>query len=216
MLAFLHEKFVGDLHHAHVVEVGRAGRIAAVGRPAVTEPQRADDLGSPVVLRKEVEMERRPVPEVGAVEEFRGAPELLLGHVEQDGAAPLVLRNVRIFDLGIHAVHLVGFQPRKLLFDAHAATAVLGELLDLDAAAVVDAGTLDHLDRHLAAVVEIDARPAFEPLFEAAVDDLDGIGIHDGRFGPGLAVTVAAARPKRRGRQDYAQKESHFFHNRYI
>lgn len=86
MLAFLHEKFVGDLHHAHVVEVGRAGRIAAVGRPAVTEPQRADDLGSPVVLRKEVEMERRPVPEVGAVEEFRGAPELLLGHVEQDGA----------------------------------------------------------------------------------------------------------------------------------
>ena len=55
---------------------------------------------------------------------------------------------------------------------------------------------LDHLDRHLAAVVEIDARPAFEPLFEAAVDDLDGIGIHDGRHGrfrPGLAVTVAAA-----------------------
>jgi hypothetical protein len=44
--------------------------------------------------------------------------------------------------------------------------------------------------------VEIEARPAFEPLFEAAVDDLDGIGIHDGRhgrFGPGLAVTVAAA-----------------------
>jgi len=34
--------------------------------------------------------------------------------------------------------------------------------------------------------------------------------------GPGVAVAVAAARPKRRGRQDYAQKESHFFHNRYI
>lgn len=65
----------------------------------------------------------------------------------------------------------------ELLFDAHAATAVLGELLDLDAAAVVDAGTLDHLDRHLAAVVEIDARPGLLR-FEAAVDDLGCTVIH--------------------------------------
>lgn len=76
-----------------------------------------------------------------------------------------------------------GSSPVSFCLMPTPATAVLGELLDLDAAAVVDAGTLDHLDRHLAAVVEIDARPAFEPLFEAAVDDLDGIGIHDGGTG---------------------------------
>ena len=73
---------------------------------------------------------------------------------------------------------------------------VVGTHQEYFAAPVAADMRADALDRHLAAVVEIDARPAFEPLFEAAVDDLDGIGIHDGRhgrFGPGLAVTVAAA-----------------------
>ncbi len=68
-------------------------------------------------------------------------------------------------------------------------------------------------DRHLAAVVEIDAS-SLEPLSKPLLTTLDGIG--DPRRAARevrarLAVTVAAARPKRRGRQDYAQKRIAFF-----
>ena len=123
-------------------------------------------------------------------------------HVEQNGAAAFALRNVRVFDLGVHAVQLVGLQSREFLFDAHTAFAILGELLDLDAASAVHAITLGHLDGDLAAVVEVNARPACQSIFERTVRNLHGIGVHPrtGRLGRRFTALVAAARPQERCR----------------